>query len=164
MTDAVMSTEKRKRQPMQFITARTISIVVLLAAIGVSGYLSYLKLANTEAVCVRGGLFDCGTVLNSIYSEVGGIPIAWLGLGLNLVVLSLIVAQPFVKFLRESGTFIIFGLLLWAFVFSMWLIYVQAFRIQAFCPWCLSHEALITVVFLVWVRQLWKELTPQTAA
>lgn len=163
MTDAVMTAEKPKRRPLGLINFRTISIALLAAAIGVSGYLSYLKLANADAVCVRGGLFDCGTVLNSIYSEVGGIPIAWLGLGLNLVVLALIIAQPFVGFLRESGTFIIFGLLLWAFVFSVWLVYVQAFRIQAFCPWCLTHEALIALLFAVWVRQLWRELRPEAA-
>lgn len=161
MTDGVMETAQAEIKTPSRINARTLSMVILAFAIGISGYLSYLKLANTDAQCISGGLFDCGTVLNSIYSEIGGIPIAWLGLGLNLIVLALIVAQPRLNFLREFGTFIIFGLVLWAFVFSMWLIYVQAFRIRAFCPWCLSHEALITLLFLVWVRQLWRTLTPQ---
>ena len=127
--------------------------VLLAAAIGVSGYLSWLKVSGSDAVCVAGGAFDCGTVLNSRYSELFGIPIAWLGLATNLVVLTLLVLQNRVAFLQESGTLLIFGVLLFAFIYSVYLVYVQAFLIQAYCPWCLSHEALITVLFGIWT---WK--------
>ncbi|MCA9914499.1 MAG: hypothetical protein KC496_14195, partial [Anaerolineae bacterium] len=126
---------------------RNLSIVVLLLAIGVSGYLSYLKIDNTPSVCIQGDLFDCETVLNSIYSELAGISIAWLGLGLNLVVLSLLILEPRVGFLRENAKLLVFGLVLFAFLFSVYLVYVQAALIRAYCPWCLSHEALITILF-----------------
>lgn len=140
------------------INAHVISFVILAAAIGVSGYLSYLKIANTSAVCLQGGRFDCGTVLNSAYSEVLGIPIAWLGLGTNLLIVSLLLLQNRIGFLREYGTMVIFGVVLFAFIYSVYLVYLQAFVIQAYCPWCLSHEALITLLFMVWVHQAWVSL------
>lgn len=158
MTKQAQIVDKPKRG-QGLINTTTLSVVILAIAIAVSGYLSYLKVANVDAVCVAGGRFNCGAVLNSIYSEIAGVPIAWLGLGLNLVVLGLIVTKPRVDFLRQNGTMIIFGLVLFAFLFSMYLIYVQAFLIQAYCPWCLSHEAFITLLFFVWLREAWQSLS-----
>lgn len=129
------------------MTARNISFVVVILAILISGYLSYLKIDNTPAVCIEGAAFDCGTVLNSVYSELAGIPIAWLGLATNLIVLTLLLLERRVQFVNEFGVTLIFGIVLFAFLFSMYLIYVQAALIQAFCPWCLTHEALITILF-----------------
>ncbi len=141
-----------------WLNARTMSFVVLAIAIGVSGYLSYLKIANANAVCATAGRIDCGTVLNSAYSELAGIPIAWLGLGTNLVIVGLMLLQNRLGFMREYGTLVIFGVVLFAFIYSVYLVYLQAFVIQAYCPWCLSHEALITVLFGIWARQTWLEL------
>ena len=141
--------EKTKEIPRHLAntTARTASLVVLVLAILVSAYLSYLKVANVDAVCVEAAVFDCGTVLNSFYSEISGIPIAWLGLAVNLIATALLVLEPRVAFLRRYGVALIFGLILFAFLFSIYLIYVQAVLIKAYCPWCLSHEALITILF-----------------
>jgi uncharacterized membrane protein len=141
--------EKTKETPRHLAntTARNASLVVLVLAILVSGYLSYLKVANVDAVCVEAAVFDCGTVLNSFYSEISGIPIAWLGLAVNLIATVLLILEPRVEFLRRFGVALIFGLILFAFLFSMYLIYVQAVLIKAYCPWCLSHEALITILF-----------------
>lgn len=140
------------------INATVISFVLLAAAIGVSGYLSYLKISNVNPVCAAVGRIDCGTVLNSAYSEIGGIPIAWLGLGTNFLIVGLMLLQNRVGILREHGTMIIFGVVLFAFLYSVYLVYLQAFVIQAYCPWCLTHEALIAGLFIVWARQAWVAL------
>jgi uncharacterized membrane protein len=139
-------------------SAKNLSYFVLAAAIGVSGYLSYLKVANVDAVCVAGGAFDCGTVLNSVYSEFFGIPIAWLGLATNLVIVALLALENRVAVLREYGTLLVFGVILFAFIYSVYLVYLQAFVIRAYCPWCLTHEALIAVLFAIWVPQTIKAL------
>ena len=129
-------------------SARNLSFVVLFFAILVSGYLSYLKLdTSAHAVCVPGEIFDCGTVLNSVYSEITGIPIAWLGLGVNLVVVSLLLLETRVNFFSQYSVPLVFGLLLFATLFSVYLIYVQAVLITKYCPWCLSHEAMVFIVF-----------------
>lgn len=141
-------------------TVRNLSILILIVAIGISGYLSYLKFDDAKAVCVAGGSFDCGVVLNSIYSEVADIPIAYLGLATNLIVLSMLLLEDRIGFLREFGVTLIFGIVLFAFLFSMYLIYVQAVLIESFCPWCLSHEGLITVLFILSGWRFWRILNP----
>lgn len=146
--------------PKALLTIRNLSIVVLIVAIGISGYLSYLKFDDAEAVCVVGGAFDCGVVLNSIYSEVADIPIAYLGLLTNLIVLSILLLEDRIGFLSDFGVTLVFGLVLFAFLFSMYLIYVQAVLIESFCPWCLSHEALITVLFALSTWRFWRSLNP----
>lgn len=140
-----------------WLNAKTLSILVLIAAIGVSGYLSYLKISDTQAVCVQGGNFDCGVVLNSIYSEIQGVPIAWLGLATNLIVLSLLALESFVPVIRRYGPVLVFGVVLFAFVYSVYLVYVQGALLQSYCPWCLTHEALITILFglSVWRMLRW---------
>lgn len=127
--------------------ARRISLVILIIAVGVSAYLSYLKAAQASAVCVEGGKFDCGVVLNSVYSEIAGIPIAWLGLGTNLVVITLLLLEKRIALFQTFGVVFAFGVVLFAFLYSVYLVYLQAFVMQAYCPWCLSHEALITILF-----------------
>lgn len=150
--------EKAKRVP-SIINAKTLSLVVLAAAIFVSGYLSYLKFDYTASpVCIQGGVFDCGTVLNSSYSEIADIPIAYLGLATNLLVVTLLLLEGRNAFFREYGATLIFGVVFFATVFSVYLIYIQAFRIEAFCPWCLTHEALIFVLFGLSVYRLVRHL------
>jgi len=148
------TTASTAETPKFQVTLRHICFVILIAAIGVSGYLSYLKASGENAVCVDSGKFDCGVVLNSAYSEISGIPISWLGLATNLIVLTLLLAEPRLGLLRQFGPTIMMGPVLFAFLFSMYLIYVQSQLIKHFCPWCLTHEGLISVLFLLTVARL----------
>lgn len=143
-------------QPQRkLFSARNLSFVTLLLAILVSGYLSYLKLGTQDAVCLAGGLFDCNTVLNSVYSEINGIPIAWLGLGTNLLIVALLLGETRVAFLRQNGVLLVFTVVLFAFLFSVYLVYLQAAVIRAYCPWCLTHEALIAILFGLSTWRVW---------
>lgn len=136
-------------------SARNLSFLVLIIAMGVSGYLSYLKIdTSASPACSVGEVFDCGTVLNSVYSEILGVPIAWLGFGVNVLVFIVLLLEPRIPFLKQYAVPIAFGVLLFAFLFSVYLVYVQAFLITKYCPWCLSHEALVTIVFLLSVKRL----------
>lgn len=133
----------------------SLSIVVLLVALGVSGYLSYLKIDTDQtAACIAGGTFDCNTVLNSVYSEIMDIPIAYLGFGLNVVMLGLLLLERRVNFFTEHAPTIFFGIVTFAFVFSVYLVYLQARVIRAYCPWCLAHEALIAGLFVMGIFRL----------
>lgn len=145
--------------------ARRASFVVLAFAIGISGYLSYLKLSDTKAACLQGGTFDCGTVLNSSYSEIQGIPIAWLGLAVNLIVLGLLLLETRVGIVKRFGPPMIFGIVLFATIYSVYLVYVQAAIIGSYCPWCLTHEALIFVLFglSLWRVVKWGSLNQQVS-
>lgn len=145
------------------ISLRNLSLLVVVLAIIVSGYLSYLKLSDTNAVCVEGGSFDCGTVLNSVYSEISGVPIAVLGLITDLIVLSFLLLERRLAVLRNYGVTLIFGVMLFAFLYSVYLVYLQAMVIGAYCPWCLSHEAMMTILFLLAFSRLWQSLNTEPA-
>jgi uncharacterized membrane protein len=152
---AMQRVEQQLQEKRSFhISARTLSLIVLALAILVSGYLSYLKLTSTAAICVTdNAAFDCGTVLNSVYSELFGVPIAYIGFFTNILIVALLLLQDRVNFMRSFGTMLIFGVVLIPTLFSVYLIYVQAALIGKFCPWCLTHEALIFVVFGI---SLWR--------
>ena len=142
-----MNNQSASARIIQAITLRRFQLALVLLGIGVAGYLSYLKLAKTAAVCVQSGPFNCDLVLNSQYSELAGIPIAWLGLAVYLFIGLILVLERRVAFLREFGLLIAFGIGLFAWLFSMWLVYVQFGLLQAACPWCLTHEANFTLLF-----------------
>lgn len=124
-------------------------IAMLVLALGVSGYLSYLKMfPATEPACLADGVFDCGTVLNSRFSEVMDIPIAYLGFITNIIMLTGLILEKKVASVAPLMPLFVFFVALFAFIFSVYLVYVQAAIIGAYCPWCLTHELLITLIFV----------------
>ncbi|NJL93544.1 MAG: vitamin K epoxide reductase family protein [Anaerolineae bacterium] len=135
---------------------RTLSIALLIAAIGVSGYLTYVKATNVQMECVSSGTFNCGVVQNSVYSELMGVPIAYFGLGLNLVLVGLLVLEPRIPALQEFGFLLYFGGLLFGTIFSVYLVYVQAAILEAYCPWCLTHEAIYFTLFPIALWRAWR--------
>jgi uncharacterized membrane protein len=131
------------------ITLWHISLVLVGLGIIVSGYLSYVKLTEVPMACAANSIFNCDVVQNSAYSRMFGIPIAWLGLATYLVVGGLLLAQHRVALLRDYGMLLIFGIVLFGWVYSMYLVYLQFFVLRALCMWCLMHEAIFTVLFIV---------------
>jgi uncharacterized membrane protein len=128
-------------------TLRAISIVLVIIGLLVSGYLSYAELTDTSTVCADTGSLNCDVVQNSVYSQIMGIKIAYLGFATYVALLLLLALEDRIGFLREYGMMLVFGITLFAFLFSMWLIYVQAVLLQAFCQWCLAHEVTMTLLF-----------------
>lgn len=141
------------------INLRRFQLLLIVIGLFISGYLSYLKLASEAAVCVETGPFDCNLVLNSIYSELAGIPIAWLGFAVYLLIGLATLLEKRFALLREYGSLLVFGLGLFAWLFSMWLVYVQFGLLGALCPWCLSHELNFTILFGTVVYRVYRELT-----
>lgn len=135
------------------------SLVLVFFGLLVSGYLSYIKLTDAPMQCIQGSVFNCDYVQNSAYSRLAGIPIAWLGFGSYIVIGVLLLFQNRVAFLREYGMLLIFGIVLFTFIYSMWLVYVQFFLLEALCQWCLTHEAIMTVLFIVTSIRLKQFLT-----
>ncbi len=139
------------------ITLRGVQYLLVLVGLFIAGYLSYLKLAAAPAACVDAGPFDCNVVLNSQYSELAGLPIAYLGLGVYALIGLVMLFERRLSFLEQYGSLLIFGIGLFAWLFSMWLVYVQFFLLEALCPWCLSHEANFTLLFLTIAWRVYRE-------
>ena len=128
-------------------------ISAVLAALGALDaiYLSYIKLAHVEAICR--GVGDCEAVNSSVYSQIGGIPIALFGLAAYLAILALLIAEPRLAALRDYVPLAVFGLALTGTLYSAYLTYVELFVIHAICPYCVISAILITgLVILAVVR------------
>ncbi len=136
-------------------------VIPVLAGLGIldSLYLSYIKLFKAVPFC--GGVGDCETVNTSRYSEFMGIPIAFLGVGMYVLILALAVwgdrlPQPLARYAPLA----IFGISLGGVLYSAYLTYLELFVIEAICVYCVVSAILITLIFL-W--SLWTLLRrPQT--
>jgi len=124
-----------------------------LIGIGISGYLTWSHLAGQSPYC--GGYHGCATVQNSPYAEIGGIPVASIGLLGYLILLGLSLLRD-----RVQGEMVfylsatLFGTALIGFLYSLYLTYLEAFVIRAWCFWCVTSALVITVIFALTLRDL----------
>jgi uncharacterized membrane protein len=109
-----------------------------LVGLGVAAYLTYVHYEDIKPVCGLGG--DCQKVQTSQWSELGGVPVALIGLiGYALILASLFVPG---EAGRVAGAF----LALIGFAFSAYLTYRELFSIDAICPWCVVSACLMTLL------------------
>lgn len=109
--------------------------LLALAGIGVAGYLTAVHYGNASLVCVRGG--GCETVQRSSYSELAGVPVALLGLVSYATVFVLVVWD------RPTARLAAAAIALVGLVFSIYLLVLQLFVIDAICIWCAVNDVLI---------------------
>lgn len=162
-----MTTQANNNQPFAPSRdyLRLVSIILVIIGICISGYLTYIKLNNAAPVCIEGGAFNCDIVIYSAYSQFMGMDVAYWGFISNLILLALLIFEGKIGFLRTYGPMLSFGFTLFLFMFSMWLVYVQFFILEALCPWCLSHEVYLTVLFIITSVRLTRALnSPAEAA
>lgn len=132
-----------------------LSIALAILGILVSIYMTVFKLTQNESMCLGNG--GCSIVNNSIYSEVYGIPVAVVGVAGYASILAALLAAGRSAFLRQNGVMIIFGLALAGFLFTLYLIYVEVALIHALCPFCITSQITMTLLFILSVLRLARE-------
>lgn len=126
----------------------TASIVAICGIID-AAYLVYHHYNAEPVPC--GGEFDCETVLNSIYADIGGIPLAAFGLAAYFAAFALAVLAAFGN--RKLWT--LFGIqTTLMFLFTLRLIYLQYAVIHAWCQYCLLSAAITTTLFILYLASL----------
>jgi len=138
--------DKRLRQVIIFFT-----VIGLLVSI----YMTIFKITNNESMCIGSG--GCSVVNASRYSEINGIPVALVGVGGYLAILIVLLLEKRVPFLEENGSMVLFGLTLTGFLFTVWLIYLEIFLIKALCPFCLTSQISMTIIFVLTVIRVIKQ-------
>src|SRR6201987_3313454 len=114
-----------------------VAAIISLAGLADATYLSVQALTGETLGC--GGSPDCFRVLGSSYARVAGIHVALFG------VLDYFSAFTFATFAAfgyaRARTFLIptIGAM---FLASLWLLYVQAFLLHAYCRYCLLSAAM----------------------
>ena len=123
-----------------YITAAIVSLIGLADAI-------YLTVEHVTGQSVRCTIIaGCSEVLSSRYAVVAGLPLAAVGAAAYFSVFSLATLAAFGY--RAAGT-LMTALVLLMFLFSLWLIYLQAFVIHAFCQFCLLSAAVTTALAVI---------------
>lgn len=121
----------------------------LLAVAGfiVAGYLSYVEITRTEAVC--GPVGDCNAVQSSPYARLFGVlPVGLLGLaGYGLILAAWLAARFGGEAIKRQASILLLGLLVAGLLFTIYLTFLEPFVIGATCAWCLSSALIMTVLF-----------------
>jgi uncharacterized membrane protein len=118
--------------------------IAFLAAlgIGVATYVAIVEAGGGSPVCLAGGT-GCKTVAESSYSHVAGVNIAIFGIvGYALLLASAFVATDLARF---GGFLVALG----GFGYSIFLTYIEIFKIEAICQWCVASAVLMTILFFL---------------
>ena len=129
---------------------------VLLALTGAvdSAYLAFLKFTGTVAACSDIG--DCEAVNNSKYAEIGGIPLALLGLLGYLAILAFLILETQFPSWRDALHLGVFGFTLAGTIYSVYLTYIEIFVLHAVCPYCVVSAVVMLLLFAISIIRLRK--------
>jgi len=129
-----------------------ISAILVTIGLLVSIYMTIYKVTSNDALCLGSG--DCSTVNASRYSEVYNIPVATVGIAGYLAILLVHWYERRDTFFEKNGLMLIFGMALTGFIFTVYLIYIEFAVLQALCPFCLTSQAAMTIIFVISIIRL----------
>jgi uncharacterized membrane protein len=123
-------------------TLRIVATVIAVLGIGVATYITIADSSGGAPVCVAGG-GGCETVAESTYSHVFGVNIAVFGVAGYVMLLAAALLRGDVA--RMGG----FAISLVGFGYSVYLTYLEVFKIEAICQWCVTSATLMTILFCI---------------
>jgi uncharacterized membrane protein len=123
----------------------------VLAILGLldAAYLAYEHGSGSNSLaCPESGHIDCAKVTTSTYSELHGLPVAYLGLA-YFVLLVLVLSpwawaslSPWVRWGRVA-------LLAGGLVFAIYLVWAELYRLDAICLYCTGVHAVVFALFVI---------------
>ena len=125
-------------------------LLIIFCAFGgflISFYIRHKKSSREVLVCPLNS--NCESVIHSDFSKFFGIPVEILGfLYYGVIALSYGYIASFPEY---APPYFHYGLVLAsaaAFLFSLYLTFIQAFTLREWCTWCLTSAMLSTVIFI----------------
>jgi uncharacterized membrane protein len=119
---------------------RALSACLALAGAAIAAYLSYTRLGSVSIMCPTSG---CETVQRSSYSKLAGIPVAYLGFAMYLIVAASVLARG------RRALHVTAAIVAAAVGFSAYLLVVQLAVIAAVCVWCVASDGVILALAVV---------------
>ena len=119
----------------------TVVAIVAVAGLADATYLTVQALTGETITC--GGSPDCFRVLGSSYAKLGGIPVAILGALAYFTVFTFATFAAFGYPRAPKFLALIAGAM---FLTTLWLLYVQAFLLHAYCRYCLFSAAITFLI------------------
>ena len=117
---------------------RGLSVAVAAVGVAIATYLTVAHYAGGTPVCAIA--HGCAVVQKSSYSQLGGVPVALLGLLGYVAILASLAGNG------ERARTATAGLAFAGFGFSAWLTYVEVAELQAICIWCVGSALCMTVL------------------
>jgi uncharacterized membrane protein len=121
-------------------TLRGIATFLATFGIGVAIYITIADAGGGSPVCLAGG-HGCETVAHSSYSHLFGVNIAVLGIVGYVLLLACALLRGDAA--RMTG----FAMSLLGLGYSVYLTYVELFRIDAVCQWCVASGIVMALLF-----------------
>lgn len=132
--------------PSEWTLRRAIAFFAALG-VGVATYIAIAESGGGSPVCLAGST-GCRTVAESSYSHVAGVNIAVFGIvGYVLLLASAFFAND----VARLGGFVV---ALGGFGYSIFLTYIELFKIEAICQWCVASAVLMTILFALEATRL----------
>ena len=128
------------------------AVVIALVGLGDAVYLTVQHFTSEKLPCSL--ITGCEQVLTSEYAEFYGIPTAAFGAAAYFLAFCFALLAAF----GNRAMWFLYGLLtLLMFLVTAWLVYLQAFVIEAFCQFCLLSALTTTLLFIIaLVSKFWK--------
>ena len=115
----------------------TLAAIVSVAGLADATYLTVQALTGETLSC--GGSPDCFRVLGSSYAKVGRVPLALLG---AVAYFSVFTFATFAAFGYARARTLLVSVIGAMFLVTIWLLYLQAFVLHAYCRYCLFSAAI----------------------
>ena len=130
-----------------------VAAVVALSGIVDAVYLTIHSLTGESVPCTI--VAGCEMVLTSEYAKIAGIPLGVFGAAAYFSAFSLAILTAF----GNSKTWFLFGIqVVLMALFTLWLLYLQAFVIGAFCQFCLlSAIVTFTLSIIAILSKFWRK-------
>lgn len=123
-----------------------LAAIVALAGLADAVYLTIHHYTGEQVPCSM--IDGCEQVLTSQYAEIAGIPLAIFGAAAYLGAFLLAILAAF----GNRLTWTLFGVqVTFMLLFTAWLVYLQAYVIEAFCQFCLLSAATTLTLFIIFL-------------
>ena len=132
--------------PRAKLRKRLYVVAAIVALLGLADgiYLTVEHVTGRTAQCIASS--GCQDVLSSKYAAIGPVPLAALGALAYFTAFSTAILAAF----GYAGCRSFFALLIGVmFATTLWLLYLQAYVLHAFCDYCLFSAGVTTVLTLI---------------
>lgn len=123
---------------------RILIAIFAIIGSGIMGYLTYLHYANAQSFCDFSKEVSCDVVTTSLYSEIFGIPVSLMGIGFFAFILALILFDK-----RKEVCKTVLFLTVFMLIPSLYLTFIEAFEIGAFCVLCETSKGMMVLILIV---------------